>query len=168
MDKFESPKQLLLEGNVSHTWKLWLKQFRFYLTATEKDNKNDKIKTSILLTCIGQKRSEIYETFTFDSADDVIKLEPVLNKFSEYCNPRKNVAILCHKFFTYRQLEGQSLHDFITELKKLSAKCEFENLWDSLINDMIVCGTNDNAFGERLSNESDVTFLRAISAGHAA
>ena len=43
----------------------------------------------MLLTCIGQKGRENYETFTFDSADDEIKLKPVLNKFSEYCNPRK-------------------------------------------------------------------------------
>ena len=62
-------------------------------------------------------------------------LEPVLNKFSEYCNPRKNVTILCHKF---------------------------------LIKDMIVSGTNDNAFHERLLRESDLTLSRAISAGHAA
>ena len=30
------------------------------------------------------KGRELYETFTFDSADDKMKLEPVLNKFSEH------------------------------------------------------------------------------------
>ena len=142
---------------MSHTWKLWLKQFRFHLTATKKEYKDDKIKTSLLLTCTGQKGREIYETFTFDSADDKMKLEPILNKFSEYCNPRKNVTILCHKFLMYRQLEGQSFQNFITELKKLSAGCELENLRDSLIKDMIVCSTNDNAFGEKLLRESGLT-----------
>ena len=33
---------------------------------------------------------------------------------------------------------------------------------------MIVCGSNDNVFCERLLRESDLTFLRAIIAGHAA
>ena len=33
---------------------------------------------------------------------------------------------------------------------------------------MIVCGTNDNAFHERLLRESDVTLLKAIAGGHAA
>ena len=68
----------------------------------------------------------------------------------------------------YRQIECQSLHDFITELKKLSAECEFENLRDSVIKDMIVCGTNDTAFRETLLRESDLTLSRAISAGHTA
>ena len=97
-----------------------------------------------------------------------MKLAPVLHKFSEYCNPRKNITILRHKFFTYRQQEGQNFHDFVTELKKLSSECEFDNLQDSLIKDMIVCGTKDNSLRERLLREYDLTLSKAISAGHAA
>ena len=137
------------------------------MAATEKDTKGDKIKTSIFLTCIGQKGREIYETFTFEPGDEM-KLAPVLHKFSEYCNPRKNITILRHKFFTYRQQEGQNFHDFVTELKKLSSECEFDNLQESLIKDMIVCGTKDNSLRERLLRECDLTLSKAISAGHAA
>ena len=97
-----------------------------------------------------------------------MKLEPVWINILEYCNPRKNVTILRHRFFTCEQLEGQSFHGFITELKNFSAECEFENLPDSLIKDVIFCGTNENAFLERLLRESDLTLSRAISAGHAA
>ena len=43
MDKLEPPQHILFEGNVSLTWKLWVKQFRFYFTATGKDNKDNKI-----------------------------------------------------------------------------------------------------------------------------
>ena len=129
--------------------------------------KGDKIKTFICLTCIGQKGREIYETFTFEPGNEM-KLAPVLHKFSEYCNPRKNITILRHKFFTYRQQEGQNFHDFVTELKKLSSECEFDNLQDSLIKDMIVCGTKDNSLRERLLRECDLTLSKAISAGHAA
>ena len=167
MDKLEPPQAFSFDGNVSHSWKLWLKHFDFYLAATEKDTKGDKIKTSIFLTCIGQKGREIYETFTFEPGDEM-KLAPVLHKFSEYCNPRKNITILRHKFFTYRQQEGQNFHDFVTELKKLSSECEFDNLQDSLIKDMIVCGTKDNSLRERLLRECDLTLSKAISAGHAA
>ena len=30
---------------------------------------------------------------------------------------------------------------FLAKLKKVSSECEFDNLQDSLIKDMIVCGT---------------------------
>ena len=56
----------------------------------------------------------------------------------------------------------------MTELKKLSSECEFDNLQDSLIKDMIVCGTKDNYLRERLLWECDLTLSKAINAGHAA
>ena len=56
----------------------------------------------------------------------------------------------------------------MTELKKLSSECEFDNFQDSLIKDMIVCGTKDNSLRERLLRECNLTFSKAISAGHAA
>ena len=52
--------------------------------------------------------------------------------------------------------------------KKLSSECEFDNLQDSLIKDMVVCGTKDNLLHERLLWECDLTLSKAISAGHAA
>ena len=47
MDMLEPPQSISFEGRVSQDWKLWLKHFEFYLTATEKDGKNDKVKTSV-------------------------------------------------------------------------------------------------------------------------
>ena len=155
MKKLEPPQAFSFECNVSHSWKLWLKHYDFYLTATEKDTKGDKIKIYIFLTWIGQKGREIYETFAFEPGDKM-KLSPVLDIFSEYCNSWKNIIILRHKFFTYRQQEGQNLHDFVIELKKLSSECEFDNFQDSLIKDMIVCGSKDNSLRERLW-ECDLT-----------
>ena len=114
MDKFKPPTEFNFEGNVGTKWKAWKKSFQFYMTATEADGKDDKIKTSILLTCIGDKGREIYETFDFTNADDNLKLTPVLEKFDSYCNPRVNTTIARHQFFTYRQSEGQSFANFVT------------------------------------------------------
>ena len=102
MDKQEPPQAFTFEGNVSHSWKLWLKHFDFYLVAIEEDTKHGKQKTYILLTYVGQKGREIYETFTLETSDE-IKLALVLHKFSEYCNPWKKTIIHHQRFFTYRQ-----------------------------------------------------------------
>ena len=107
MDKLEPPQSFSFDRNVSQGWKIWLKHFEFYLTATEKDGKNGKVKTSVLLTCIEQKCREIYETFNFDNLPgDEMKLASELQKFFECCNPRKRITILRHMFLTYRLHEG--------------------------------------------------------------
>ena len=61
---------------------------------------------------------------------------------------------------------GQNFHDFVTELKRLSSECDFGNQQDSLIKDMIVCGTRDNSFPKKLLRECDLIPFKAISCGH--
>ena len=47
MDNLEPPQSFSFEGNVSQGWKLWLKHFEFYVTATENDGKTIKIKLQV-------------------------------------------------------------------------------------------------------------------------
>ena len=51
---------------------------------------------------------------------------------------------------------GQNLHDLVTKLKKRSSKCEFNNLQDSLMKDIIICGTKDHSLHECLLQECDL------------
>ena len=59
MDKLEPPQSFSFEGTISQGWKLWLKHFEFYLTATEKDGTN-KVKASVLLM---KKQSSSSQSF---------------------------------------------------------------------------------------------------------
>ena len=108
----------------------------------------------MLLACISQQGREIQETFTFDSDDDEMKLEPVLNKFSDYCNPRKNVIILRHKFFMWRQLKSQIFRYFIIKLSV--------NLKIFETKEMIVCGANIVGKGVILEIQDVLTFRRSM------
>ena len=126
MDKFELPEALNFEGNLAESL------LTLYLTATEKDAKNDKVKTPILLTCIGKRGREVYNTFTFASDGDELKFKTVVENFDEYCQPRRSITFLRHKFFTRKQKSSETFDYFITELEKLSADCEFGLLRDEL------------------------------------
>ena len=70
MDKLDPPEQLSFEGNVRENWRRWKQEFELYLVATESDGKSKKVKSSILLTCIGKRAREIYNTFTFANDED--------------------------------------------------------------------------------------------------
>ena len=45
-----------------------------FMCATKSEQKSDKIKTSILLTCIGELGHEFYQTFEFATDTDKLKL----------------------------------------------------------------------------------------------
>ena len=52
-------------------------------------------------------------------------------------------------------------------MKKLSKECEFSNLQNSLIRDVIVTGITDNPLRQCLIREPDLTLDSALKLGHA-
>ena len=98
----------------------------------------------------------------------------IIEKFDEYCIPRKNITFLRHKknmtflrhnFFTHRQVEGQSFDEFVTSLRKLSADCEFSDLNSSLIRDIIIVGVTSNRLRELMLREPNLSLEQAIRLG---
>ena len=159
---FTPPEPLVFEGNLAEQWKKWKQELNFYLIATEKNDKSDAIKSSILLTCIGKKGREVYNTFTFATDHDKMKFTKIIEKMDEFCTPCKNITFSRYNFFTCRQREGESFDDFVTNLKKLSQDCEFGTLCDSLIRDVIIIGILDNRVRECLLREHDLTLENTI------
>ena len=140
MNKFNPPKEPSFEGNLSENWERWKREFKFYLTATESDEKEDDVKTSRLLTTIGENARDVYYyTFILATEGGDMKLNPVVAKFDEYFSPSKNLPYTRFKFFTYtgNQANGQSFDEYVRELKSRSRHCEFGTLKESLIRD---CG----------------------------
>ena len=135
------------------------------MTATEYNGKRDEVKTSLLLHCIGEKVSEVYNTFVFSSAEDSmlsIKYNKVLEQFEAYFEPRKNITYSRFKFFTYRQEPGQTFNDYLTEMRKLSSDFDLLELLESLLRDMLIIGLNDKSLQERLLREPNLDFTNTI------
>ena len=77
------------DRNLREHWKKWKQELNFYLQATEKDKKDNNVKSSILLTCIGPQGREIYNTFAFDSSEDNMDFDILIKKFDELVYLRK-------------------------------------------------------------------------------
>ena len=104
-EKFPPPKGLSFTGNLSGNWNKWKTEFNLYLTATEAHDKSNEVKSSRLLTAVGEKARDVYYTFTFDNEEDSMKLDVVLKKFDEYMSPKKNIYMK-YKFFAQGRREG--------------------------------------------------------------
>ena len=76
--------------------------------------------------------------------------------------------MLRYKFLTYKQKEGQSFDEFMTQLKKLSSDCEFREIKNSLLKDIVVIGVTDDSLRERMLREPNLTLERAIALGQSA
>ena len=164
MDSFKPPAALSLQGNPSENWRRWIQRFDLYLTASGKIKEDEKVQCAILLHVIGEEALEIYNTFKFATGEDPNKISVLKKKFEDYVNPRKNTVFERYRFWECKQQEGETIDQFITELKTRTRSCEFGDQHDSMIRDRIVFGVRDNRLKERLLRESsELTLEKAAS-----
>jgi len=109
-----------------------------------------------------------------DAAEDILRsfklsdeqsksYETVLAKFQGYFVKKRNVIFERAKFNQRRQLEGESVDDFITSLHSLSEYCNYGELREEMIRDRIVVGLRDSVLSEKLQLESELTLEKAIT-----
>ena len=84
----------------------------------KKEKQENKVKSSILLSCIGPQGKEIYNTFTFSQERESFDYNDIVEKFEHFCIPRQNITLLRYKFLTYKQKESQRSDEFMTQLTK--------------------------------------------------
>ena len=58
--------------------------------ATGIDEAGDKKRVCTLLSIIGEDAVKVFDTFVYGDGESEDSIEDVLNKFEEYCNPRRN------------------------------------------------------------------------------
>ena len=143
MDNFHKPSALSFEGNTSENWRRFNKQFQIYLIASGCEEKDDSIKIAILLNFAGGDAIEVFNTFEFSEGDEK-KLERVIERFEQYCNPRENVVFERYQFWKIDQEESEMVDQFVTRLKNKVKSCEYTSV-DDMVRDKFVFSMQDLA-----------------------
>ena len=160
MNFIRQPEELKLTGNVNENWKVFKQSFELYMLAIGLQG-NDKRKIALLLTVAGRSALDVYNTFTFTD-DQKDKFDVVMEKFEEYCTPRKNETYERYVFRNRVQKESEPIEKYVTDLRLKSQSCNFGTLCDSMIRDQIVIGVLDNKVRMHLLKETDLTLEKAI------
>ena len=149
-------------GNISANWKKFKQKYANYEIATGISSRDSATRVATLLTVIGNDAIDVFNTPTWDEEGDDKKIEKVLLKFEEHCEPKKNVSYERYKFFSRAQESGESIDQYVTILRKLCETCEFGTLKNSLIKDRIVLGVSNTKTRERLLRVPDLTLEKAL------
>ena len=154
-----SPPQSLnfSHENLAAACKTRKNEFNFFFQARESDTKPGKVTTSIFLTCRGPKGKKSYCAFAFDSPQNEINQEIVLAKFDAYCQPRKNLTLTQHRFFTCEQVKNQRFDNYVTELRHKAKDSELGDITDTLMQHVLICNIKDSRVKEHLLMQPDFT-----------
>lgn len=169
MEGILPPSQLNLRASdLSTEWRRWSRAFSDYLLAINliaETEAAEKRKLALFRHIGGEDVRELYGQIEFFGEDgttelnegtDGRKLEDVLARFKEYCNPRSSVIVSRFEFHNCSQ-QGESVDVFLMKLRRLAEGCDFGNQRDSLIRDKLLFGLDDTNLRGKLMRESDKT-----------
>ena len=166
-ESIRQPDELVLGGNIAENWRKFKQEFELYLIATGLDTKTSRQKIALLLHVARKQAIEVYNTFSFTEEEDG-EFDSVIEKFNSYCNPKKNETYERYVFHSRKQLQGEPIEQFVTDLKLKAQTCQFENLKDSMIRDRLVLGVTNTRVRERLLREEILNLDKAVKICQAA
>ena len=104
MAKYKSPEMSWTLQDLHQEWRHFCREASCIFDGPPRDEE-DSVKVSYLKLWVGDKGLDVFEGFTFAKPEDALKLRVILQKFEDYCAPRKNHIMAALKFNERRQGE---------------------------------------------------------------
>ncbi|XP_064477798.1 uncharacterized protein K02A2.6-like [Ornithodoros turicata] len=188
-----APPPVFLEkpGKPDIPWGQWRRRFELFLCASGAQDLPAEQRKAILLHSVGTEGQRIYFSLpevvpalqlsgsaASEASEDETAKKPTSAKSKQnvydiamatldaHYVHAPNVIAEQHRFRQRKQRPGESIHDFVTDLRILVIHCDFGMLQDDMVRDQIVAGTVIPGLRERLLSEgSRLTVERAIEVG---
>ena len=150
------------DSNVAEKWSEWKEIWEHYSVASKVNKEEGDVQVAALLTAIGPEARKVFKTWNL-SATERKDIKGVIERFDNYCNPRKNIPFERYLFNSRQQEPGESFDRYVTALRQIADKCAFDAITpDDLLRDRIIFGIADNKFRERLLREPELNFAKTL------
>ena len=144
----------------------YLERLQEYFTAYDIKNDSDSAakRRAILLTSIGSAVYRVLKDLSFPDAPNTKTFDQLATLLRGHFKPTRLKIAERYRFHSATQKAGQSIVEFVRELKSLAGTCEFTNeqLSDSL-RDRFICGLRSEQIKRRLLS-ANFTFQEAVDA----
>ena len=118
-----------------------------------------------LLSTIGSKPYGFLRSLAAPKAPKELKYEEVVTMLKNHYEPPPLVIAERYRFHLRSQEVGETISEYVAELRRLATKCKFEDTTDFLeesLRDRFVIGLRVESTRKRLLTEQKLTLLKAI------
>ena len=140
-------------------WEEWLERFEFYLDARNVTD-TEKQKSYLLSQC-GKEAYSVLRSLVSPSKVKDKTYSEIVKLLNGHLKPKKSVTVARYQFNTCCRKEGQSVSDYVAELRKLTEHCAFGEALNEMLRDRLVCGVNNAQMQRKLLSEETLTFEQA-------
>ena len=116
-------------------------------------------KVSVLLTVIGRQNFSLLRNLVAPEMPKDKSFDDLTTLLKTHFEPKKLVIAKRFNFYRQDQHDGESIMDFVADLRRLTLNCEFE----AFLNHRFVCGLKRESTQRRLlSEDKKLTFSKAV------
>lgn len=141
-------------------WVEYSERFEMYLLANEITEEN--IKRAVFLSTIGGPAYKLLRSLV----GDVVKTTPLadlIKAMKDHLQPVPNAIAERFRFFKRDRKQGESVNEYITELRRLSEHCVFAAELNTYLRDRFVCGLNSENIQQKLLSMKDLKLDSALT-----
>ena len=116
----------------------------------------------MFLSTIGGKTYELLQNLLSPTPLETLKLSELTDVLKRHYEPKP--LVIAERFHFHRRFQAadESVAEFLAQLRRLSAHCEFQSYLDQALRDRLVCGLRNENIQRRLLAEADLTLTRAF------
>lgn len=141
-------------------WESYQERIEFYLQANE-IVEEDK-RRAVFRSLCGPATYEVLRTLLALAKVSTKSYDEITAKLKGHFAPRTSEVVCRFKFHRREQLPGESIADYLKELRHCAEKCNFGETLEVMIRDRVVCGVRDETLKRRLLAECNLTYQKTV------
>ena len=141
------------------SWQAYVERANLYFQA---NGISEEKQLPVFLSSIGGKTYGLLRNLLAPTLPKDKPLDEVIAVLKKHFDPKPAVIAERFKFHKRDQLPGESLADYIAELRRLATHCEFGEYLNDALRDRLVCGLHAEVTQRRLLTIKNLTLQEAI------
>ena len=147
------------EYNTGEDIEEYLERIECYFVANEV--KEDK-RISVMLSVTGPKTYKTLRSITSPAKPTEKTLPQLKELLIKHYNPKPSENVLRFRFNSRSRKEGETINEFLVELRRLGEGCNYGDQLDTMLRDRLVCGVNDPQIQKQLLSQTKLDLQKAI------
>ena len=121
------------------------------------------IKKSILLSVCGARTYKLMRNLVSPQKPGELSYDDLVKVVKNHHNPQPSEIVERFKFNSRNQRSNETISEYVAELRRLSANCNFNATLEDMLRDRVVCGVKDTRIQRRLLCEKTLDFSKTLS-----
>ena len=122
----------------------------------------DDLKLPTLIAIIGEQAYELLSTLASPSKPSSLSYKVAVDLLRAHLQPTPSILAERYRFRQRRQVAGESIADYVADLKKMARYCEFKTNLEENLRDQFVCGLRSDFIRQRLFAENELNYNKAL------